>query len=156
MGQMTLMGCGLGQNAVVPVAPTLLTATANGSTRIDLAWSDNSDNETGFRIYRSIDGVTFTELDTAAADATAYSDTSCAGLTQYWYYVVAYDAVGESDPTNTDDATTVADIYVATTGNDTTGDGSVGNPYATLGKALTVVDAVWNPSAVAHVGLGLS
>jgi len=126
-----------GQNAVVPVAPTLLTATTNGSTRIDLAWTDNSDNETGFRIYRSIDGVTFTELDTAAADATAYSDTSCAGLTQYWYYVVAYNAVGESDPSNTDDATTTADIYIDyKNGNDTTGDGSSGTPYKTLTKAL--------------------
>jgi hypothetical protein len=32
----------------------------------------------------------------------------------------------------------MADIYVATTGNDTTGDGSVGNPYATPGKASGV------------------
>jgi len=31
-----------------------------------------------------------------------------------------------------------ATIYIATTGNDTTGDGSVGNPYLTLNKALTV------------------
>lgn len=30
-------------------------------------------------------------------------------------------------------------IYVAAAGNDTTGDGSTGNPYATLNKALTVV-----------------
>lgn len=32
----------------------------------------------------------------------------------------------------------MADIFVAATGNDTTGDGSVGNPYATLGKAGSV------------------
>jgi hypothetical protein len=32
----------------------------------------------------------------------------------------------------------VADIYVTTTGNDTTGDGSSGNPYATPGKAMGV------------------
>ena len=30
-------------------------------------------------------------------------------------------------------------LYVATTGNDTTGDGSSGNPYATWGKALSVI-----------------
>lgn len=32
----------------------------------------------------------------------------------------------------------MADIYVATTGNDTTGDGSSGNPYASPGKAGSV------------------
>jgi hypothetical protein len=35
----------------------------------------------------------------------------------------------------------MADIYVAQTGNDTTGDGSVGNPYATPGKAAGVMAA---------------
>lgn len=35
----------------------------------------------------------------------------------------------------------MADIYVATTGNDTTGDGSSGNPYATPGKAMGVASA---------------
>lgn len=35
----------------------------------------------------------------------------------------------------------MSDYYVATTGNDTTGDGSSGNPYASLGKAVTVAQA---------------
>lgn len=35
----------------------------------------------------------------------------------------------------------MADIYVATTGNDTTGDGSSGNPYASPGKAAGVASA---------------
>jgi hypothetical protein len=34
-------------------------------------------------------------------------------------------------------AVSAAEIFVATTGNDTTGDGSIGNPYATLGRAHT-------------------
>jgi len=33
------------------------------------------------------------------------------------------------------------DIFIAPTGNDTTGDGSIGNPYATLNKAATVAVA---------------
>jgi len=32
----------------------------------------------------------------------------------------------------------MSDIFVATTGNDTTGDGSVGNPFLTVDKAQTV------------------
>ena len=34
-----------------------------------------------------------------------------------------------------------ADIYVATTGNDETGDGSKENPYASISKAVTVSEA---------------
>lgn len=39
----------------------------------------------------------------------------------------------------------MADFYVSTTGNDTTGDGSVGNPYATPGKGLAVAIAAGSP-----------
>ena len=35
----------------------------------------------------------------------------------------------------------MADIYIAPTGNDTTGDGSTGNPYLTLAKAVTMASA---------------
>ena len=31
------------------------------------------------------------------------------------------------------------DIYVATTGNDTTGNGSISTPYATIAKAITAI-----------------
>jgi hypothetical protein len=34
-------------------------------------------------------------------------------------------------------------IYVSTTGSDTTGDGSIGNPYATLAKALDYLSNYW-------------
>lgn len=36
----------------------------------------------------------------------------------------------------------MTDIYIATTGNDTTGDGSSGNPYASFTKAMTVALAL--------------
>src|SRR5690606_23754520 len=37
------------------------------------------------------------------------------------------------------DSTVSATIYVATDGNDSTGDGTIGNPYKTLAKAKEVV-----------------
>ena len=37
---------------VGPAAPTNLTAAAASSTAVNLAWQDNSNNETGFRIER--------------------------------------------------------------------------------------------------------
>jgi hypothetical protein len=93
----------------VPNDPTLLTATAFSSTRIDLAWTDNGGAETGFRIYRSVDGVNYTELDTVLADVVVYSDTACVFSTQYWYKVTAYNIGGESGYSNVADATTPPD-----------------------------------------------
>lgn len=43
-----------------PAAPTDLTATAVSSSRIELRWTDNATTETGFKLERSLDGVTFT------------------------------------------------------------------------------------------------
>jgi hypothetical protein len=37
----------------IPAAPTNLTATAASSSQINLSWTDNSNNETGFKVERS-------------------------------------------------------------------------------------------------------
>jgi len=80
-----------------PLAPSGLTATATGSSVIDLAWTDNSDDETGFKIERSLNGSTgWTQIGTAAADATSYSDTGLSSGTAYYYRVRAYNTYGNS------------------------------------------------------------
>src|SRR5207248_33803 len=48
----------------IPAAPSALTATAVSDVQINLAWTDNSGNEDGFRIYRSTDNVTYTQIGT--------------------------------------------------------------------------------------------
>jgi hypothetical protein len=50
-------------------------------------------------------------------------------------------ALAATDPYESYDAPTGASRYVATTGNDSTGTGAIGAPYATLGKALSVASA---------------
>ena len=52
-----------------PVAPTLLTDVKNSLNSVSLAWHDNSNNETGFQIYRSTGGSDFTLLTTTKAIA---------------------------------------------------------------------------------------
>lgn len=78
-----------------PAIPTNLTATASGLT-VSLSWTDNSSDETGFKIVRkdTLTGV-FNQIGTAAANATSYEDTlSSAGT--YWYRVKATNASGDS------------------------------------------------------------
>jgi hypothetical protein len=83
-----------------PAAPTGLTANAAACDQIDLAWTDNADNETGFEIERSTDGVNFGQIDTVGANVTAYSDTTVAENTTYWYRVRAYNGGGNSAYSN--------------------------------------------------------
>ncbi len=70
-------------------APSNLGAQALVSNQIVLSWSDNSSNETGFKIERSMDGTNFTEVGTAAANATSYSDNGLNAWTTYAYKIRA-------------------------------------------------------------------
>ena len=76
-----------------PAAPTLLSATPTAGLAIDLGWTDNSNNETSFKIERSPDGDTgpWTQVGTAVANATTYSDGGLDPATQYCYRVFAYE-----------------------------------------------------------------
>ena len=90
----------------VPDAPTGLTATANGSTQIDLDWSTPASDGgwaiTGYRIEHTLDGGSNWSDLVADTDSTAteYSDTGLpAGATRY-YRVSAINAAGASDASN--------------------------------------------------------
>lgn len=85
----------------VPNAPSNLVATAVSTSRIDLSWTDNSGDETGFNIYR--DNVL---IDTVAVNETTYQDTGLDSNTLYEYYITAINAEGASSPSNTSSATT--------------------------------------------------
>jgi hypothetical protein len=82
-------------------APINLSATTVSATRIDLKWTDSANNETGFKIERSPNGTTFTEIATVGENVTAYSNTGLACATFYHYRVRAYNAAGNSAYSNT-------------------------------------------------------
>lgn len=93
-----VVGTGGGQGAPgSPAAPTNMVATVAGA-QVTLNWSDNSANETGFRIERRSATGSYTTLTTVAANTTTHNDTPGAGT---WYYrVYALNASGDSAPSN--------------------------------------------------------
>lgn len=91
---------------VAPPAPTDLRVTAVTSSRVDLAWTDNSNNELGFKVERSFDGQTFNEIATVDPNVTTFSDTTVVPGTLYFYRVFAVNNFGNSAPTNVVDALT--------------------------------------------------
>jgi hypothetical protein len=92
-----------------PLAPAGLGATAASSVRIDLAWTDNSSDETGFKVERSTNGgATWTQVATLGAGVTSYAATGLSASTTYQFRVRAYNAGGDSAYSNTASATTQA------------------------------------------------
>jgi glucose/arabinose dehydrogenase len=90
-----------------PAAPSGLAAAAVSSSQINLVWTDNADNETGFRIRRSSDGgATFSLIATVGANFTSYSDKGLSASTTYYYVIRAYNPVGNSALSKRANATT--------------------------------------------------
>ncbi|HVT45648.1 MAG TPA: right-handed parallel beta-helix repeat-containing protein [Thermoanaerobaculia bacterium] len=87
-----------------PTPPTALTATAVGSSRIDLSWAASTDNVgvTGYKIYRDGQHV-------ATVGGTSHSDQGLSAATSYTYRVSALDgAANESTQSEAASATTAA------------------------------------------------
>lgn len=91
---------------VVPNAPSALTATAVSAAQIDLKWTDNANNETGYQVERSQNGTAFTKIADLAANITTYQNTGLTAATDYQYRVRAVNAVGASAYSNTGSAKT--------------------------------------------------
>ncbi len=87
---------GNSSTSVVPIEPTNLTGTIASTTQINLSWTDNSTNETGFKIERKTGTGTYTIVGTTVTDVTAFNDTGLTPSTTYIYRVYSYNAVGSS------------------------------------------------------------
>ena len=126
---------------IVPAAPSDLSATVVSQTVIDLAWTDNATNETGYRVERSPDGTTnWTAVATLAANATSYSDTGLTANTTYYYRVFAFNTGGDSAPSNTANATTLPNPPAAPS-----------NLSATA-VSQSVIDLAWTDNATSETG----
>ena len=136
-----------------PATPGNLTASAAGSAQIDLTWSDNANDEDGFKIERSTDGVNFSQVATAGANASSYSDSGLSASTTYYYRVRAHNGSGDSAYSNTANATTdsvgsATTMYVSAIVTGTQGAGR-GQKYGKV--TVTILDNTGAPVAGATV-----
>jgi hypothetical protein len=91
----------------LPNAPGNLSASAVAlsSSQIALTWTDNSSNETGFRLERSAGGINWSEF-AVVGNVTGFTDTGLTGSTTYQYRARAYNSAGNSSYSNIGTATT--------------------------------------------------
>jgi len=100
-----------------PAAPSGLTATSISSSQINLAWTDNANNETGVKVERKAgSGGTYAQIATTASGATSYSSTGLSASTTYYYRVRATNASGDSAYSNEANATTSGSLPAAPSG----------------------------------------
>lgn len=68
-------------------APSNTKAVPVSESRIDVSWTDNSTNETGFEVHRSVSGPagTFTLRVTTDANISSYGDAGLNAATPYCY-----------------------------------------------------------------------
>ncbi len=73
----------------VPTAPGNLTFTAVTLTDMTLNWVDNSNNESGFVIYKSTDGITYNYIGQYAANTTSSVQSGLTAGTLYYWKILA-------------------------------------------------------------------
>jgi hypothetical protein len=81
-------------------APSGLTATVVSGTQVNLGWTDQSGNESGFGIERRrLPGGDYLEIGTVGPNTSSFTDNASTGLVQgfsYSYRIRAFDATGGS------------------------------------------------------------
>jgi hypothetical protein len=98
----------------IPAAPTNLTATTVSQNQINLTWTDNSNDETGFRIERkSISAVAYAPVTTVGRNVTNFANTELSPNTTYLYRVQAFNLGGDSDYSNSVEAKTLPNLPAA-------------------------------------------
>ncbi|MFC1844165.1 DNRLRE domain-containing protein, partial [Thermodesulfobacteriota bacterium] len=92
---------------VPPTAPSGLSVGSPTTSSLTLNWTDTSDNENGFSIYRATSsGGVYTYIGSVSANTTTYPATGLASATLYWFKITAYNTVDESAFSNTASGTT--------------------------------------------------
>jgi hypothetical protein len=96
-------------NSEPPTTPGSLASTNRTASTISLKWNDNSTDEYGFKIYRSIseyDG--FSEIGSTTANVTTFTDKNLQPDITYYYRIKAFNDVGYSDYSSTISVSTLA------------------------------------------------
>ncbi len=85
----------------IPDAPSMLRSDSIAPHYVGLQWQDNTAIEDGFLIMRRVTGTdTFAAVGQSGRDQTVFHDITIAPVTSYDFAVIAYNANGRSELSN--------------------------------------------------------
>jgi uncharacterized protein (TIGR02145 family) len=145
-----------GVTEIIPIAPVNLSVLVSAN-QITLDWTDNSTNETGFKIERKSTGGVFSILAMVGKDITTYRDNSANPATTYTYRVYSYNSVGNSlNYSNEVSVTAIALPVLSTITVSNISDESAisgGNISSDAGSNITARGVVWDTAINPTVSL---
>ena len=110
-----------------PAAPTNLSALPISYDQVNLTWTDNSDNELGFKVERKTGtNGSYFQISEVDADVISYTDTNLSPNTTYFYRIRAFNNTAYSAYSNEAHASTPL-LY-----GDVNNDGNITASDATL------------------------
>lgn len=75
-------------------APTAVSAVATSSTTAEISWQDNSNNESGFEIWRNKgDGTAWEKYTVVSANVLSFTDKNLSPSSTYTYKVRAFSSI---------------------------------------------------------------
>ena len=85
------------------IALWLLAAPGSASAQtfpLNLSWTDQSNNEDGFKIERRLDSDAWAELGRVAANVLSFTDVATVPGRMHTYRLLAFNAASDSTPSN--------------------------------------------------------
>ena len=119
-GQGSVLSFTTSPAVTIPTAPTL-TDVVGTSNSVLLGWTDNSNNEDGFKVERK-EGIsgTYTQIGTTGANVNVYADSGLQFGKVYCYRVRAYNSAGNSGYSSQKCATTLSTPILSSPSNGAT------------------------------------
>lgn len=88
-------------SGITPKAPDTLSIEEVSYNQIELNWTDQSNNETGFQVYRSFKpNIEYNIIQTINSNINQFTDTGLIADTRYYYKINAVNIYGTSAFTN--------------------------------------------------------
>jgi beta-galactosidase len=135
-----------------PESPTNLTSNVTDDHSIQLFWTDNSTDESGFIVERRSDSWYYSVIDTLNPNTLQFEDTDINDGEGYSYRLKAFNQSGESNYSNeVSDSLDTYDIINLATGKTATQSSTLYNSHAALAIDENT-NGVWINQSVTHTG----